>query len=169
MKGGRKGRSRRKRGKLSERVLWKLRERKAQTEFLFDFPIVKEIRSGANDNEILLYYQYQYVWLGHKSALSPMYLKAKEVALHFVLSIAHKNGYVTRSRELQEEFAHRTAWKVIENFMTKQQFHIRKNFPAYIYFCLLRVMFYKNKIDRATSFDSSLFEEEAGEARHFDD
>jgi hypothetical protein len=119
---------------------------KEQTESLPHFPDPK------NDNEYLLECQWQFKH-GDKVALVRMYKKSRTLGMKFINAIGQKNRHVSSlsygAKKIKAEDA---ATYMIEQFIKRPDFAIRKNFPGYLFLRIAHELYYRREVDKIVDF-----------------
>lgn len=117
-----------------------------QTNSLPHFPDPK------NDNEYLLECQWQYRH-GDQAALDRMYKKSKTLGMKFINAIGQKNRHVSSLSYVAKKIkAEDAATYMIEQYIKRQDFSIKKNFPGYLFLRIAHELYYRRKVDKVVDF-----------------
>jgi hypothetical protein len=117
-----------------------------QTNSLPHFPEPK------NDNEYLLECQWQYRH-GDQTALDRMYKKSKTLGMKFINAIGQKNRHVSSlSYTAKKIKAEDAATYMIEQYIKRQYFTIKKNFPGYLFLRIAHELYYRREVDKIVDF-----------------
>ena len=105
-----------------------------------------------NDNERLLNYQYEYRH-GDEEALDKMYTLSKTIAGKFINQFVNKNKKVKYLSAFDKESkAQNAASYLIEQFIKRPKFAIRKSVTAYLWLRVEKELFYHRKVDGIVDF-----------------
>ena len=117
-----------------------------QTESLPHFP------EPANDNEYLLECQWEYRH-GDKAALVRMYKRARTISMKFINALAQSNKHIGKmpygTRKIKAEDA---ATYMIEQYIKRPDFAIKKNYPGYLFLRVEHELYYRRKVDKLVDF-----------------
>ena len=128
----------------------------AITKLHYPKPDGEDTRS---DNQYLMEQQYQYVIKHDPKALNRMYLRSISVGLRFIGAIGKTNKHIRRmQREDRKIKAMDAASYIPEQFITRPEFFIDKNFPGYLFLRILHECFYQTEAEKIVDYvDLSLF------------
>lgn len=105
-----------------------------------------------NDNERLLNYQYAYKH-GDVKALEKMYVLSKEIAGKYINQFSEKNKKIKMlSCDDREIKAHNATTYMIEQFIKRPNFIIKKSVTAYLWLRVEQELFYHRKVDSIIEF-----------------
>ncbi len=105
-----------------------------------------------NDNERLLNYQYEYRH-GDEEALDKMYTLSKTITGKFINQFVNKNKKVKYLSAFDKESkAQNAASYLIEQFIKRPNFAIRKSVTAYLWLRVEKELFYHRKVDGIVDF-----------------
>ena len=114
---------------------------------MFDIPYYSEAQT---DNQRFLNMQKRYVIDNDVKALSDMYRLGVKVALKMINKFAGSNKILQRLRHIQRrEKAHNASSYIIEQYLKRPTFYIKKSYTAYLYKRVQYELFYHRKIDAA--------------------
>ncbi len=123
---------------------WQEEEKPVQDVPYFEHP--------KNDNERLLNYQYEYRH-GDDKALDKMYTLSMTIAGKFINQFVNKNKKVKHlSTYDRESKAQNAASYLIEQFIKRPKFAIRKSVTAYLWLRVEKELFYHRKVDGIVDF-----------------
>ena len=115
-----------------------------------DFAGLPHFAVPKDDNECLLEYQYQYKINGKRQALADMYRLGVRVALKMINKFAGSNRHLqSLARMERSEKAHSASSYIIEQYLKRPTFYIKKSYTAYLYKRVQYELFYHRKIDAA--------------------
>lgn len=117
-----------------------------------------------NDKEKLLELQYQYKH-GRQGALDEMYKMSIEICMKMINVIAKNNRHVRQlsSTERRIRATDATTY-LLEQYITRNDFFIKKNVPGYLFLRVQKELFYRREVDKIVDFvDLDLFFKEGNE------
>lgn len=105
-----------------------------------------------NDNEYLLECQWQYRH-GDCTALVRMYKRARTISMKFINALGQANRHIGTmpygTRKIKAEDA---ATYMVEQFIKRPDFAIKKNFPGYLFLRVEHELYYRRKVDKVVDF-----------------
>lgn len=119
-------------------------------------PVVLEVPhydNPQNDNEVLMNAQYRLLIEKDNAALVEIYTKGFIVALKFVNKISKGNPILKNmTKEERQEKAEDAITYIVEQYRTKKDWNISKNYPGYIYLRVLKSLFDRTKTEEETDY-----------------
>lgn len=114
-----------------------------------DFDKLPAFENPKDDNEKLFNLQFRYRTKGDKTALAEMYYICARVCK----KLLHKEINVVKKKHISiTEKAHNCAEYIIEQFLSREDFVIKKSFIAYCYLRVQHELFYQSKSDSIVDF-----------------
>ena len=118
-----------------------------QLSLLFDIPYYSEAQT---DNQKLMNMQKRYVIDNDTNALGDMYRLGVRVALKMIDKLSGANRHIqSLTRNERIEKAHNASSYIIEQYLKRPTFYIKKSYTAYLYKRVQYELFYHRKIDAA--------------------
>ena len=118
-----------------------------QLSLLFDIPYYA---TPQTDNQQLLNMQKRYVIDNDQTALNDIYRLGCHVALNMINKAAASNRHIKAlSDSERSEKAHNASSYIIEQYLKRPAFFIKKSYTAYLYKRVQYELFYHRKIDAA--------------------
>lgn len=105
-----------------------------------------------NDNERLLELQYQFKH-GDPDALQKIYKLSYQICMKFINSEAKRNKHIRRLDYYDKlEKAHNAATYILEQYVKRETFSIKKNYPGYLYLRIQHELYYRREVDKIVDF-----------------
>lgn len=118
-----------------------------QLSLLFDIPYYNEAQT---DNQRFMNMQKRYIIDNDTKALADMYRLGVRVALKMINKFAGSNRHLqSLARMERSEKAHSASSYIIEQYLKRPTFYIKKSYTAYLYKRVQYELFYHRKIDAA--------------------
>ena len=118
-----------------------------QLSLLFDIPYYSEAQT---DNQRFMNMQKRYIIDNDTKALADMYRLGVKVALKMINKLSVSNRHLQRlARAERSEKAHHASSYIIEQYLKRPTFYIKKSYTAYLYKRVQYELFYHRKIDTA--------------------
>lgn len=104
------------------------------------------------DNERLLQFQYEFRH-GDANALQKMYALGFTVAMKFINTEARRNKHIRHlDFDTKAEKANDATTYIIEQYLKRADFAIKKNWPGYLYLRIQHELYYRRKVDEIVDF-----------------
>ena len=104
------------------------------------------------DNERLLQFQYEFRH-GDANALQKMYALGFTVAMKFINTEARCNKHIRHlDFDTKAEKANDATTYIIEQYLKRADFAIKKNWPGYLYLRIQHELYYRRKVDEIVDF-----------------
>ena len=118
-----------------------------QLPLLFDIPYYSEAQT---DNQRFMNMQKRYIIDNDTKTLADMYRLGVKVALKMINKLSVSNRHLQRlARMERSEKAHSASSYIIEQYLKRPAFYIKKSYTAYLYKRVQYELFYHRKIDAA--------------------
>lgn len=118
-----------------------------QLSLLFDIPYYSEAQT---DNQRFMNMQKRYIIDNDTKALADMYRLGVKVALKMINKFAGSNRHLqSLARMERSEKAHHASSYIVEQYLKRPTFYIKKSYTAYLYKRVQYELFYHRKIDAA--------------------
>ncbi len=104
------------------------------------------------DNERLLQFQYEFRH-GDANALQKMYALGFTIAMKFINTEARRNKHIRHlDFDAKAEKANDATTYIIEQYLKRSDFAIKKNWPGYLYLRIQHELYYRRKVDEIVDF-----------------
>lgn len=114
---------------------------------LFDIPYYSEAKT---DNQRFMNMQKRYIIDNDIKALDDMYRLGIRVALKMINKFSAANRHIQNLTRMEKsEKAHNASSYIIEQYIKRPTFYIKKSYTAYLYKRVQYELFYHRKIDAA--------------------
>ena len=118
-----------------------------QLSLLFDIPYYSEAKT---DNQRFMNMQKRYIIDNDIKALDDMYRLGIRVALKMINKFSAANRHTQNLTRMEKsEKAHNASSYIIEQYIKRPTFYIKKSYTAYLYKRVQYELFYHRKIDAA--------------------
>lgn len=118
-----------------------------QLSLLFDIPYYSEAKT---DNQRFMNMQKRYIIDNDIKALDDMYRLGIRVALKMINKFSAANRHIQNLTRMEKsEKAHNASSYIIEQYIKRPTFYIKKSYTAYLYKRVQYELFYHRKIDAA--------------------
>jgi len=105
------------------------------------------------DNERLLEYQFEYLVNGDEAALVSLYKLAREICVKFINKISQENPHIKHlTIEERKDKAHDAVCYMVEQYQTKRDWFVSKNYPGYLYLRVIKELFAHTKVDEIVDY-----------------